>query len=227
MRDLLTRSLPDAVRERLAADSAKLVAGGIAARNGGNIVESRGYQIEARANDDGTYHVSGYATTWDTWYDVAGGAPYGWSESIAKGAATKSLAERDDVRFLLNHEGMPLARTKSKTMTLTADDMGLLVDVPSLDLRNPSAAELQSCLDRGDVDQMSFAFMAVRQEWNEDYTERRILEVRLFDVSAVTYPANEATIIGLRSTEPPAEHTESTDRGMSLRLALALAESLG
>lgn len=190
------------------------------------MVESRGYKIEARANADGTYHVSGYATTWDTWYDVAGGAPYGWSESIAKGAATKSLAERDDVRFLLNHEGMPLARTKSGTMTLTADDMGLFVDAPNLDLRNPSAAELQSCLDRGDVDQMSFAFMATLQEWNEDYTQRRILEVRLFDVSAVTYPANEATIIGLRSAAPAAP-IEPTERGMSLRLALALADSLG
>lgn len=105
---------------------------------------------------------------------VAGGAPYGWSESIAKGAATKSLAERDDVRFLLNHDGMPLARTVG-TMTLTADDMGLFVDAPNLDLRNPSAAELQSCLDRGDVDQMSFAFMATLQEWNGDcYTQRRI-----------------------------------------------------
>lgn len=226
MRDLLTRSLPDAVRERMAADTPTLVAAGLAARNAGDVVESRGYKIEARANADGTYHVSGYATTWDTWYDVAGGAPYGWSESIAKGAATKSLAERDDVRFLLNHEGMPLARTKSGTMTLTADDMGLFVDAPNLDLRNPSAAELQSCLDRGDVDQMSFAFMATLQEWNEDYTQRRILEVRLFDVSAVTYPANEATIIGLRSAAPAAP-IEPTERGMSLRLALALADSLG
>ena len=63
MRDLLTRSLPDAVRERLAADTPTLVAAGLAARNAGDVVESRGYKIEARANADGTYHVSGYATT--------------------------------------------------------------------------------------------------------------------------------------------------------------------
>jgi HK97 family phage prohead protease len=222
VRDLLTRSLPDAVRERLAAEPSTLIAAGLAARNGTQIVESRGYKIEARANTDGTYHVSGYATTWDTWYPVAGGPPFGWNESIAKGAATKSLAERDDVRFLIEHEGLPLARTKSQTMTLTADDMGLMVDCPALDLSNPTAAELRSCLDRGDVDQMSFAFIAVRQEWNEDYTERVITELRLFDVSAVTFPANEATIIGMRSAATP----EPAERGMSLRLALALAETL-
>ena len=225
MRDLLTRSLPPEVRERLDADDTTLITAGLVARTGGSIVESRGYKIESRANDDGTFHISGYATTWDTWYDVAGGAPYGWSESIHEGAAAKSLAEKDDVRFLINHEGMPLARTKSGTMSLTSDSMGLLVNCESLDLSNPSAAELRSCLDRGDVDQMSFAFLATRQEWNEDYTERLITELRLFDVSAVTYPANEATIIGMRSAARP--EPEIADRGMSLRFALALADQLG
>jgi len=225
MRDLLTRSLPPEVRERLAADTSTLITAGLAARSGGEIVEARGFKIESRANDDGTFHVSGYATTWDTWYNVAGGAPYGWSESIHAGAADKSLAEQDDVRFLLNHEGLPLARTKSGTMTLTADGMGLLPNCEALDLSNPRAAELRSCLARNDVDQMSFAFMVVRQEWNEDYTERLITELRLFDVSAVTYPANEATIIGMRSAAQP--EPEIADRGMSLRFALALADQLG
>lgn len=223
MRDLTLNSLPAEVRDRLGAPPATLVDAGLAARSAGNIVEARGYKIESRVNDDGTVHLSGYATTWDTSYEVAGGPPWGWVESVAKGAATKSLAERDDVRFLNNHEGLPLARTKSKTMTLTADDLGLFVDVPSLDLRNPASQELNSALDRGDVDQMSFAFMVLRQEWNDDYTERRILEVRLFDVSAVTYPANEATIIALRAAH---DEKQETSGGMSLNYALAIASSL-
>jgi len=230
MRDLLTRSLPDAVRERLAADTPTLIAAGLASRTtDGHTVEARTCKVETRTGDDGSRGVVGYATTWDTWYDVAGGAPFGWSESIAKGAATKSLAERDDVRFLVNHEGVTKARCRGSqmdTMTLAADDMGLRFDVPHLDERNPSVMELLSAIDRGDVDECSFAFMATLQEWNEDYTQRRILEVRLFDVSAVTYPANKATIIGLRSAAPAAP-IEPTERGMSLRLALALADSLG
>jgi hypothetical protein len=76
-----------------------------------------------------------------------------------------------------------------------------------------------STLRRGDVDQMSFAFRAIRQEWNDDYTERRILEVQLFDVAAVTFPANEATVIGLRTDDRGA-------RSYPLSLALAEADAL-
>lgn len=223
MRDLLTRSLPDAVRERLAVESSALTDAGIAARTASGIVEARGYLIETREVGDGVFHVQGYAATWDTFYDVAGGAPYGWSETIARGAVDKSLAEKDDVRFLLNHEGVPLARTKSGTMALRADDIGLMVDVPNLDLSNPKAAELRSALERGDVDEMSWAFMVTRQEWNKDYTERRISEARMFDVSAVSFPANPATIIGLRNQEP----TPSQRGAFPLALALAQAAALG
>ncbi len=223
MRDLLTRSLPDAVRDRLQVESGALVDAGIAARTTQGIVEARAHVIETREVADGVFHVQGYAATWDTFYDVAGGAPYGWTETIARGAVSKSLAERDDVRFLLNHEGMPLARTKSGTMTLASDDIGLFVDVPSLDLTNPRSQELRSALERGDVDEMSWAFMVTRQEWNEDYTERRILEARMFDVSAVSFPANPATIIGLRSEDP----TPSQRGAFPLSLALAQAAALG
>lgn len=221
MRDLLTRSLPSEVLARLDVTSDSLIAAGYAARTATGIVEARSHLIEARQIADGVYHVEGYAATWDTWYDVAGGAPYGWSETVAKGAVTKSLAERDDVRFLLDHEGLPLARTKSSTMSLAADDIGLYVDIPSLDLTNPRAQELRSALDRGDVDQMSWAFMVVRQQWNSDYTERTILEARMFDVSAVTYPANPATIIG-GSTNTPRR-----DNALPLSLAIAQAAALG
>ena len=224
MRDRLTESLPAEVRERLAVDSAALVDAGIAGRNTrGDIVEVRASIIEVRQTGDNTFHVQGYAATWDTWYDVAGGPPYGWSESVARGAVSKSIAERDDVRFLLNHDGIPLARTKSGTMAVTSDDIGLFVDAPSLDVSNPRAAELRSALERGDVDEMSWAFQVTRQEWNADFTERRILEARMFDVSAVSFPANPATIIGLRSEEEP---TITKAGGMPLSLALAQAAAI-
>lgn len=220
----MKHTLPSEVRDRLGLSDDELIAAALADRRAKNLVDVRAQRLEVRSNDDGTRSIVGYATTWDTWYDVAGGAPYGWSESIARGAATKSLAERDDVRFLNNHDGLPLARTKSGTMLLEADDMGLRVEVPNLDQSNPSAAELLSALDRGDVDQMSFAFQAIRQDWNSDYTERRITELRLFDVSAVTYPANEATIIAARSQF---DATPAPRSGFPLSLALAQAAALG
>lgn len=208
MRDYLNKSFGPAyetVTERIG----DLRAAGVATRTGdANVVEARGYRVESRVNADGSLHVTGYALTWDTWYDVAGGPDMGgWQETISRGALDKALAEKDDVRFLINHEGTPLARTASGTMILTVDDIGLRVDVPSLDPSNPRAQELRSALERGDVDQMSWAFRVIRQNWSKDYSERRITEVRIFDVSAVTFPANTATIVGLRN-EQPAETPE-------------------
>lgn len=219
--------LPDEVRARLATSEDDMRAAGLLADMRGQVVALRPAAIEARMADDaeGVGVLTGYALTWDTWYDVAGGAPYGWSERIARGAVSKSLAERDDTRFLLNHEGLTLGRWRGQsldTMSLTPDDIGLRVDV-SLDVEhNALAAALYSAVDRGDIDQMSWAFQAMRQEWNDDYTERSILEARLFDVSAVTYPANPATIIGARSATPVVERS-----GFPLSLAIAQAAALG
>lgn len=186
------------------------------------LAEERTARAELRSADDGTFGLHGYASVTDVWYEVAGGAPYGWNEMIARGAFTKALTERDDVRLLIEHEGLPLARTVSRTLTLEADDVGLLADAPSLDLRNPRAQELLSVIERGDADQMSFAFKVVRQEWNDDYTERRILEVRLYDVSVVTYPANPATVVALRNA-PPAHVEERA--AMTLATAQAFADA--
>lgn len=216
-------SLPEFVRRRLADSDEILIEAELYARRNTSFVDLRRRPLETRANEDGTVGLVGYATTWDTWYDVAGGAPYGWSETIVAGAANKALAERDDVRFLFDHEGIPMGRNKSATMGLSADDIGLLMDLPSLDVqRNAFASALASAIERGDVDEMSFAFRAVRQEWNEDYTERRILELRLYDVSAVTYPANTATIIGLRTNETMRQENSGYPLGLALAQAAAL-----
>lgn len=151
--------------------------------------------IEFRADGD-SFGIAGYASTFDTPYNVAGGPDNGgWSEVVVRGAYDKALTERDDVRLLNNHSGFPLARTKSGTLVLRSDKIGLYSAADSLDLRNPAAQELRSALERGDVDEMSFAFRVTRQAWSKDYSERVIQEVRLFDVSVVTYPANPATAV--------------------------------
>ena len=75
----------------------------------------------------------------------------------------------------------------------------MMVDA-DLDPSSPYAQSVRSAVLRGDADQMSFAFRVTRQEWNEDYTERRIKEVQLFDASVVTYPASEATVVQMNNT---------------------------
>jgi HK97 family phage prohead protease len=142
---------------------------------------------------DTAEHV-GYACVYGVEYNVFGGPPYGWVEVIEPGASARSLGMGADVRYLVNHDGLALARTRSGTLQLSEDDLGLR-QLATVDLRSQTAVDLTVSIERRDTDQMSYAFRAVAQEWNEDYTERRVLEQQIVDTSSVTYPANEATLV--------------------------------
>jgi HK97 family phage prohead protease len=187
--------------------------------------------VELRMDGD-TPVLDGYALVYEYRYDVAGGPEAGgFTEVIARGAAAKSAGEAD-VRLLVNHDGVPLARSRGGegTLTLSSDDVGLKVRA-ELDPANPKVQELRSAMNRGDLDQMSFAFRIPkgegRQEWSKDYTVRTIREVQLFDVSVVTYPANPATVAKLRNDEAPAEEaTEEVVTGRSLDVARAQFDRL-
>ena len=122
---------------------------------------------------------------------------------------TKSLAERSDVRFCVDHEGLILARTSAGTLRLSTDDIGLLSDA-SLDPASPYAQSVISAVRRGDMSQMSHSFRCVRQTWSDDYRERRIQEIAMFDTSVVGFPANPVTAIALdqRALDPAAEAAE-------------------
>jgi HK97 family phage prohead protease len=156
--------------------------------------------FEFRQQGD-TLTLSGYASVFDAAYDVYGGPDKGgWSEIVDRRAFDVTLKEKPDVHLLINHEGMPLARTKSGTLQLATDDVGLRVNA-NLDRRDPDVQRLQTKMDRGDMDEMSFAFRTIRHAWNDDETERRMLEVSIHkgDVSVVNFGANPATSSQLRS----------------------------
>jgi uncharacterized protein len=122
-----------------------------------------------------------------------------YAETMSKGVFNRTLKQKADVRMLVNHDGVPVARTKSGTLTLSADPH--LRAGAELDIRNPTVQEVGSALERGDLDQMSIGFRVRDQRWNADYTEREIREVELFDVSVVTYPASPTTSASLRSID--------------------------
>lgn len=156
------------------------------------------HNFEVRdGSDENTFLVRGYASVAESPYDVYGGPDRGgFVETISRDAFNKTLADNPDVSLLINHEGMPLARTKSGTLRLSADNTGLLMEA-EVDRRDPFSRALEIKLQRGDLDQMSFGFRVQRQEWNDDYTDRRITEVNLNhgDVSVVNIPANPATSV--------------------------------
>lgn len=134
--------------------------------------------VEARQADDGTMRLRGYAAVFND-----DSVPLPFIERIAPGAFRKTLTETPDVRLLINHEGLPLARTKNGTLTLTEDDRGLYMDATIAD--TSEGRDLYTLVERGDVDQMSFAFRVIRQKWNEDRTMRTLTEVSLDRKSVV------------------------------------------
>lgn len=149
--------------------------------------------IEARQAEDGKLRMAGYAAVFNE-----ASLPLPFIERISPGAFRKTLSETPDVRLLINHEGLPLARTKNGTMKLYEDERGLYFEAELADTQE--ARDLHTLVARGDVDQMSFAFRVIRQKWNEDRTERTLTEVSLADgdVSIVTYPAYPATSVEAR-----------------------------
>jgi len=177
-------------------------------------------RVELRESANGTggtdLTFTGYASVTDTPYEMQDWlGPY--TEVVRSGAFTKTLSEGADVAFLVNHEGLTLARTKSGTLALGEDAGGLTVEA-RLDAASPHVLALRSAMDRGDVDEMSMAFRCMRQEWSPDYMQRDIIEVSLDkgDVSAVNYGANPYTT-GATMRKRAAEGITVEALGLALR----------
>lgn len=158
------------------------------------------FEVRRSTADENKLTFSGYASLFDNPYEILGGPDKGgWIEVVDPHAFDRTLKANPDVVLLINHEGMPLARTTSGTMKLVADAKGLQVNA-SLDLRDPDVQALNVKMERGDLDQMSFAFRAIRNEWSNEDTERRLLEVSIDrgDVSIVNNGAQPDTTSSIR-----------------------------
>lgn len=153
------------------------------------------FDIKAREKDDGSYIVEGYATTLDDPYVLWKDGDVEVKEQIARTAFDG--ADMSDVIFLYNHEGMVYARQKNGTLTLDVDERGLKVtaDLGSI----ASSRELYEAIQSGLVDQMSWAFTVKEQAYDKEQRLRTITKVdKVYDVSAVSIPANPATSISAR-----------------------------
>jgi len=163
--------------------------------------------VEQRSEDNtDTLLFTGYASVFNKPYGVRDSRGQ-YNETIKPGAFKKTLKEQDDVRFLVNHDGIPLARTSSGTLELEEDDYGLFVRA-ELDPSNPTVAEVASAMKRGDLNEMSFAFAAIKDNFDQNGENREVNEARLFDVSVVTYPANPWAGAKLRGIDIENLHKE-------------------
>ncbi len=169
--------------------------------------EWRGFSDYETRSDGHEFVVRGYASLFRSVYPVNGGPDAGgWNEEVDRGAFDKTLSGNPDVHFLINHEGKSLARTKSGTLTLSTDKTGLVSEA-RIDRRTRDGQDLEISMERGDLDEMSFAFRTVRQSWSEDRSDRRLLEVNIDkgDVSVVNNGANGATRIRIAGVKDALE----------------------
>jgi len=176
-------------------------------------IERRTYtvkDVQARSAEDGTMRLAGYAAVFNE-----SSVPLPFKESIAPGAFRKTLTETPDVRLLINHEGLPLARSKNGTLKLNEDDRGLYFEAELAD--TTEARDIYKLVERGDVDQMSFGFRVIRQKWSDDRSRRVLTEVSLADgdVSVVTYPAYPTTTVEAREKIAKALEAAKSGRDVS------------
>lgn len=154
-------------------------------------IEMRGFSA---SEEDGRCFVEGYATTFDAPYDLCDGM----KECILSTALDG--ADMSDVIFLLNHEGQVLARQRNNTLSVMRDDHGLLVRA---DLSgSQKGRDLYEAIKNGLIDRMSWAFTIADDgwEWNSEERTSYITRIeKVYDVSAVSRPANEDTSISARS----------------------------
>lgn len=171
-----------------------------------NDLERRSYCFEVRAEqDEAGYILTGRPIVYNSRTNL------GWFDEIIMPGALNG-ADLTDVRFLVNHDTskIPLARSRrnngNSTMQFSIDEFGMNLDWVRLDVENNTEAKaLYSAVQRGDISGMSFMFSIDGEEWTDlesDHPTRKITKIgSVVEVSAVTFPAYEATEINARSRE--------------------------
>lgn len=153
--------------------------------------------FETRESED-ELSISGYFSVFNQPYEIAPGM----TESVAPGAFSNTLGE--DIRALINHDStLVLGRSKAHTLELHEDDHGLWGKV-TINRYDGDAMNLYNRVKRGDVDQCSFGFDIIKQDSeirDDGSIHWTIREVKLYEVSACTFPAYEQTSISARSAD--------------------------
>jgi hypothetical protein len=184
-------------------------------------------RIERRTDPSGqAAYLVGYAAVFNEWATLFESRYWVWREIVRPGAFSAAIAERQDVRALLNHDAnFVLGRTASGTLSLSERDKGLLQET-----KLSGAQTIQDLvvvpIERGDISGMSFAFQVRNGNTGQTtvdkgdgtyiikrageriteyekgdtlYTDRELLALDVLDVTVATYPAYAGTSVGLRA----------------------------
>ena len=157
------------------------------------------FKTRAEKREDGEdLYIEGYFAVFNSNYDLG----MGMSESIAPGAFTNTLA--DDIRALVNHDTtLVLGRTTAHTLEVRQDEHGLWGKV-KINPNDQDAMNLYARVQRGDVSQCSIGFEIIDEEteYREDGGAHwTIRDIKLYEVSACTFPAYKETAISARQKD--------------------------
>lgn len=160
--------------------------------------QSRTANTEFQTREDGdSLTIEGYFAVFNSNYELG----LGMSESIAPGAFTNTLA--DDIRALVNHDTtLVLGRTSSHTLEVRQDEHGLWGKI-QINPNDQDAMNLYARVKRGDVSQCSFGFDILDEEPERrgEKTHWTIKDIKLYEVSCVTFPAYKETAIEARAED--------------------------
>ena len=163
-------------------------------------MERRYVTVDTEMRTDKQGRIEGYASLFDVWSSDLGG----FREVVYPGAFSKTIREHD-IRALFNHDAnYVLGRNRANTLELAEDSRGL--HFRATPPQTSWVDDLRVSIGRGDIDQGSFGFRTMRDEWlpvdvSDGLRRRGLIEAKLFDVSVVTFPAYGLTDVGVRSVD--------------------------
>lgn len=179
------------------------------------LLRTLGSKFETRETEEQDLFVEGYFAVFGSEYRMWDGAvetvdPHAFDDTI-----------NDDIRCLTNHKAeLVLGRTKAGTLELRLDEYGLFGRV-KINPNDRQALDLYERVKRGDVDQCSFGFDILEQEF--DYRQDgsvfiTLRKVKLYEVSVVTFPAYEDTYVEARHKDFEADRERRTEEWIRTRL---------
>ena len=176
-------------------------------------IRALNFEIRAEKNQEHGTHLVGMAIVYGQVIQ------YGWRREVIDAGAVDAKTDLKDVRFLIGHNTsmVPLARSRNNnansTMQLTPTDNGLEIRVDLDTENNQDAKTLYSAVKRGDITGMSFMFTVDKSIWEEEDSDnplRRIAHIdKIFEVSAVAFPAYDETTLQAASKDSAPEGGES------------------
>ena len=176
-------------------------------------IRSFNFEVRADQNEERGHFLTGRPIVFNERTDL------GWYDEIIEAGALDK-ADLKDVRFLVNHDTnmVPLARSRNNnansTMQMTVDENGMEIRVDLDTENNAEAKSLYSAVERGDIDGMSFMFAVDGDKWDEiesEHPTRTITNIsRVYEVSAVTFPAYEQTSISARGLSEALESAKES-----------------